>query len=82
MKLIIALFLLTSFLWSAVDINSASIEELRSLKGIGNVKAKAIVAYREKNCFKSVDELVEVKGIGKKTLKKNLSNLSVSECDK
>ena len=82
MKLIIALFLLTSFLWSAVDINSASIEELRSLRGIGNVKAKAIVAYREKNCFKSVDELVEVKGIGKKTLKKNLSNLSVSECDK
>lgn len=62
-----------------VNINSADAETLqRDLNGIGQVKAKAIVEYREANGpFTTVDELLEVKGIGAATLEKNRSKLSV-----
>lgn len=53
-----------------VNINRADPETIsRHLKGIGQVKAEAIVAYREKyGPFKSVEELADVKGIGEKTV--------------
>ena len=55
---------------SEVDINSSDAETIAaSLKGIGMKTARAIVAYRESNGpFTSVDELVEVRGIGAKTV--------------
>ena len=50
---------------AAVNINTASAEELKALPGIGPSKAAAIVAYRDQNgIFKSVEELKNVKGIG------------------
>jgi competence ComEA-like helix-hairpin-helix protein len=53
-----------------VNINTADAATLAgSLRGIGRSKAEAIVAYRSENGpFKSVDDLVNVKGIGPKTL--------------
>ena len=51
-----------------IDINADSAEELEKLDGIGPVKAQAIIDYRETNIFDSVDELIEVKGIGEVTL--------------
>lgn len=53
-----------------VNINTADAETLaNALRGIGMRKAEAIVAYRaEHGPFKAVDELVNVKGIGSKTL--------------
>lgn len=52
-----------------VDINSATAEELEELMGIGPVLAQAIVDYREANGpFASVDELLEVSGIGEAKL--------------
>ncbi len=54
-----------------VNINTASASELAAINGLGEVKAKAIVAYREQNGpFKSVDQLKEVKGIGEQMLAK------------
>ncbi len=54
-----------------VNINTASAAELAGLNGIGDAKAKAIVAYREKNGpFKAVDDLNNVTGIGDKLLAK------------
>lgn len=54
-----------------VAINSASQAELETLPGIGPVKARAIMDYRSAHGgFKSVEELVEVKGIGPKTMDK------------
>ncbi|PZP21965.1 ComEA family DNA-binding protein [Pseudomonas kuykendallii] len=64
---------------ASVNLNTADAETLqRELSGIGLVKAKAIVEYREAHGpFASVDELLEVKGIGAATLDKNRSKLSL-----
>jgi len=54
-----------------VNINEASVSELAALKGIGKVKAEAIVAYRRENGkFESVDDIHNVKGIGEKIIDK------------
>lgn len=54
-----------------ININTADTRELIKLSGIGEVKAAAIVAYREEHgAFSSVEELLNVKGIGEKTLEK------------
>lgn len=62
-----------------VNLNTADAAMLeRELLGVGAVKAKAIVDYREANGpFASVDELLEVKGIGNATLEKNRDKLSI-----
>lgn len=52
-----------------VNINTASSQELQTISGIGEAKAKRIIDYREKNGpFKTVDDLTAVSGIGEKTL--------------
>ena len=63
-----------------VNLNSADAETLRrDLFGIGAAKAKAIIAYREANgSFTAVDELLEVKGIGKALLEKNRDRLELN----
>jgi competence protein ComEA len=79
LTLIATLFLATAVVdtavWAAepVNVNTATAEEIAAnLKGIGLSKAKLIVAYREANgSFLHVDELVNVKGIGIKTIDQN-----------
>ena len=64
-----------------VDINSADVKTLdKSLVGVGPKSAQAIVDYRAKNGpFETVDDLAKVKGIGKATIEKNRSNLTVGQ---
>ncbi len=63
---------------AVVDLNSATSAELDAVKGIGPAKAKAIIDFREKNGpFKSVDDLDNVKGFGKKTVEKLRPELTV-----
>jgi len=80
MKIITTLIVATTLLFSAVDINTADVEELASLKKIGKKKASRIIEYRKTKCFENVQELTKVKGIKKKTLKKNKGNIIASEC--
>ncbi len=64
---------------AAVNVNTATAEELTALPGIGEKRAQAILETRkEKGGFKSVDELTEVKGIGPANLEKLRPYLRVS----
>ena len=54
-----------------VNLNKASLEELKQVKGLGGKRAQDIIDHREENGkFKSVDELKKVSGIGAKTIEK------------
>jgi competence protein ComEA len=61
------------------DINTATLEQLDTLPGIGESKAKAILAYRtEIGQFRRVEDLLEVKGIGEKVLEKLRPHLYIA----
>jgi competence protein ComEA len=64
---------------AAVNINTASQQELESLKGVGPAKAKDIIEYRKANGnFKTVEDLAKVKGFGDKSVAKLKPSLAVS----
>jgi competence protein ComEA len=80
-SLLFIVFLTISSLCYAgtVNINTADAEAIAAeIKGIGMVKAEAIVAYRaEHGPFTSIDELTNVKGIGVRLIEQNKEKLSV-----
>lgn len=82
---LLATLLLAATTWAAepVNVNTASAEEIaQSLKGIGLSKAQSIVAYREANgSFLHADELVNVKGIGIRTVDQNRGLILLNDSD-
>ena len=70
MKLLSLLILGVTLMFGAVDINTADTKELSGLHGIGAKKAEMIIAHRDANCFKSVDELAQVRELVKRLLRK------------
>ncbi len=77
--IVLSVALIANFAWAQVNINTAGIEELTALSGIGEKKAKAIINYRKKNGkFKSVSDLTNVKGIGEGTVKNLGKDLTIS----
>ena len=77
---LLATFVFATAAWSAaININTASSEQLTALKGIGFKKAAAIVSYRKQHGdFTNIEALANVKGIGLKTIEKNRSNIEIS----
>ncbi|MGE5125820.1 MAG: ComEA family DNA-binding protein [Betaproteobacteria bacterium] len=66
-----------------VNINTATVEQLTTLPGVGPKLAARIVEYRQKSgSFRSTQDLLNVKGIGEKNLAKMGSWLSVGEASK
>ena len=83
-KIIFTLFLFIPSLLlagEAVNINTADKETLMTaIKGVGEKRAEAIIAYREQNGpFKSVDELAEVGGIGQSIVDANRETLTIGD---
>jgi len=61
-----------------VHLNKSTLDQLVTLKGIGQKKAHAIIDYREQiGQFKAIDELLNIKGIGNKILEDNLARLKI-----
>ncbi len=83
---LMALVAMASAAWAAkmpppspVNINTASVEQLMEVPGIGHSKAQAIVEYRAGSPFNSTAELMNVKGIGEKLLAKIMPYVTTGE---
>ena len=77
-KFLLALLLFSTLLFSAVNVNTANSAQLQTLNGIGPTKAQEIITYRKSHGgFKTVEELVNVKGIGAKTLIKMKAQVAI-----
>lgn len=60
-----------------VDLNTATVEELMTLDGIGESKAKAIIEYRKENKFESAEDIMKVSGIGESLYSKIKENIII-----
>jgi competence protein ComEA len=72
-------FAISGVALAVVNVNTATKEELTSLKGVGDKRAKEIIDYRTKNGpFKTVDDLEKVPGIGPGIMKQIRSEVTTS----
>jgi len=81
MKILAMLAISAGLLFGAVDINNATKDQLMSIKGVGDKKADAIIAYRKGHCFKKVEDITGVKGLGDKFVENNKKDLTVGKCN-
>ena len=78
LALLLVLALCSATAFAAINLNTATKEELVALPGIGPAKAQAILDYRNSHGqFKSIEEVKDVKGIGAKRYEKIKSDLTV-----
>src|SRR5919198_2261240 len=61
-----------------VNLNTATASQLDELPGVGEAAAKRILEHRQKSPFKRIEELVKVKGFGKKKFEKLKAHLAVT----
>jgi competence protein ComEA len=77
--LLVICFLFSGIAAAVVNINTATKEELTSIKGVGEKRAQEIIDYRKKNGnFKSIDDLEKVPGVGPGLMKRIRSQVTVT----
>ena len=83
LSLFISLTSLSAFA-GPVDINTADAATIaKNIKGIGQKRAEAIIAYRKQHGeFKQLEDLLKIKGIGPKTLEANRKNILLTSNSK
>lgn len=77
LRLLAMFALFMTFVFGAVNINTADKKELMTIDGIGAKKADAIIEYRSKTKFNSIDDIKKVNGIGDKLFDKIKKDISV-----
>ena len=74
---VLVLGMLMSMQLFAVNLNTASVQELSTLKGIGKSTAEKIVEYRTSHKFETIEDILKIKGVGQKKFKAIEKDLSV-----
>ncbi len=72
-KILILLLIGVSFMFATLNLNTATKDELMSIKGIGEKKAEQIITFRKSKKIENIDDLSELKGFGPKLIS-NIKN--------
>ncbi len=67
-KILVLLLIGVSFMFAALNLNTATKDELMSIKGIGEKKAEQIITFRKSKKIETADELSKLKGFGPKLI--------------
>ena len=79
MRILLILSLFFISLFAKIDLNTAIVKDLESIKGIGHKKALAIIEYRKEHNFTKTEDIMKVKGIGKKLFEKIKSEIEIRD---
>lgn len=80
-KIVVLLMLSISFMFAAINLQTATKEELMSIKGIGDKKANQVIEYRKTNKINTPEDLTNIKGFGN-SIVSNVKNENKVEKEK